>query len=374
MKTQLTDLSIRALKSDCAQLDCWDTKTPGFGIRVGKNTKTFMVKVDNRRINLGTYPDLSLVEARKKALGHKSAGAPANSSAPLFKDALELFLKTHCEARNRPSTRKETERILRRHLLPKFGEKTLDKITHEQFAEIIDGLLDTPSEANHAFKAARTFLRWATKPPRKYIAVSPIQGMEMPTREVRRKRVLSEAELVKVWRAAEQMGHPYGTIVQLLILLGQRRGETGALQWPWINEKEQTITFPPEATKNGLEHTLPYDGSVAKILEQIPRLNTTQLLFPSEKGTAFSGWSKSKVAFDKISGVTGYTLHDLRRTFRTMHGKIGTLREIAERLVNHITGAGTDVELVYDQYKYLPQMRSAMTRWDEHLSTLLLRP
>ena len=62
-RLQLTDVTIRALKSD-AQTDFWDTKTPGFGIRVGKNTKAFIVKIDNRRITIGQYPAVSLQEAR----------------------------------------------------------------------------------------------------------------------------------------------------------------------------------------------------------------------------------------------------------------------------------------------------------------------
>jgi hypothetical protein len=68
--------------------------------------------------------------------------------------------------------------------------------------------------------------------------------------------------------------------------------------------------------------------------------------------------------------VTGWTLHDLRRTFRTNLGKLGVAPHIAERLVNHIS-ARTDMERTYDIYAYLPEMRAAIEKWESHLTALL---
>ena len=66
-------------------------------------------------------------------------------------------------------------------------------------------------------------------------------------------------------------------------------------------------------------------------------------------------------------------MHDLRRTFRTLHGEIRTDREIAERLINHAAGVTTDVEAIYDRFTYMPQMRAAMENYDAYISTLLVR-
>src|SRR5207237_574858 len=107
-----------------------------------------------------------------------------------------------------------------------------------------------------------------------------LEGLQLETGKAR-KRVLEDWELIKVWRAAEEQGYPHGTIVQLLILTGQRRGEVAALARPWINQKECTITLPDWLTKNGVEHTFPYAGIAAAVLEELPPTNTTDLLFPS---------------------------------------------------------------------------------------------
>ena len=70
-------------------------------------------------------------------------------------------------------------------------------------------------------------------------------------------------------------------------------------------------------------------------------------------------------------GVPGWTLHDLRRTYRSLHGQIGTPSEIAERLINHAAAVQTEVEAIYDRWMYLPQMRKAVLAFDEHFNALM---
>lgn len=86
----------------------------------------------------------------------------------------------------------------------------------------------------------------------------------------KRKRILNEDELTKVWHATVRQGYAHGTVCQLLALTGQREGEVANLRRPWINEIEQTITLPEWITRNSKEHTFPYGNIVAEILEGIP--------------------------------------------------------------------------------------------------------
>jgi integrase len=174
-----------------------------------------------------------------------------------------------------------------------------------------------------------------------------------------------------VWTAAETEGYPYGTIVQLLGTTGQRRGEIANLRWPWIDEKERIIVLPEWVTKNSKEHAFPYGQLVADILATVPRRNSTDLLFPSRvsEERPLSGWSKYKKQLK--DGVEGWTLHDLRRTYRSIHGQIGTPREIAERLINHAAGVTTEVEQIYDLHTYLPEMRKAVEAYGSYLAAVL---
>jgi hypothetical protein len=119
------------------------------------------------------------------------------------------------------------------------------------------------------------------------------------------------------------------------------------------------------------EHAFPYGSMVAEILEGVPRRNDTDLLFPCRVCNEWpiSSWSKFKKELD--DGVPNWTLHDFRRTYRSIHGQIGTPPEIAERLVNHAASVQTEVEAIYDRWHYLPQMRDAVEAFERHFKSLL---
>jgi integrase len=363
---RFTDVAVSRLKEPGIY---YDETTPAFGIRVGKHRKVWVITRgrDRQRVSFGRYPAMSLAEARKEAK-RLLVEEPSDHSKLTFSAAYALYQETIVD--KKPRTQRDYRRMLGKHLEPALGKKKLSEISYEDVTAVTDPL--APSEKAHALAVGRTFFRWCVRPPRRYLAHSPLEGVQVKLGN-KRKRVLDRGELKRVWTAAEEQGYPHGTIVQLLILTGQRRGEIANLRWPWINEKEQTITLPDWLTKNKKEHTFPYNGIVSRILETVPRLNSTDLLFPSRVSDErpLSGWSKYKRELK--DGVAGWTLHDLRRTFRSTHAEIGTPREIGERLINHVAGVTTDVEQIYDRWSYLPQMRDAAERLEQHLQTILAR-
>jgi integrase len=129
--------------------------------------------------------------------------------------------------------------------------------------------------------------------------------------------------------------------------------------------------LPEWITKNGRVHTFPYGDLVAAVLDAIPIKSSTALLFPSRasKDRPLSGWSKFKHKL--ADGVPAWTLHDLRRTYRTNHGRIGTPPHIGERLINHISGVTSEVEEIYDLWTYLPEMRKATENYGAHIRRVL---
>jgi integrase len=165
----------------------------------------------------------------------------------------------------------------------------------------------------------------------------------------------------------------YCRIVQLLILTGQRRGEIAALHSTFYDQKDGTVRLPASLTKNGREHLFPVGPIAARILDTLAA-DSPQLLLPSPRrdGKPFKGWSKSKKELDRRSGVAKWTLHDLRRTFRTNLARLGVAPHIAERLVNHVSFR-SDVEEVYDHYRYLPELGDAMQKWQAHVMAILGR-
>jgi integrase len=379
----LTDISVRKLSPPVKgqQLHV-DGTIPGLFLRISPGgTRTFVLVFGQRRQwqSIGRYPIISLAQARMKAkeiLAQRTLGLHQPKTMR-FEAAYELFKSEHCTGK-RERTSRDYQRMIDVHFLSRLKHDRLSDITYETVIGIADKLADRPSEQAHALSVARTFFRWCARPPRRYIAHSPLEGLQLSLAKPRR-RVLTDAELVKIWNAAEVQSYPYGAVVQLLILTGQRRGEIAALQRSWLNGFEKTIMLPQCLTKNGVKHTFPYGQMVARVLKSIPIRDGVDLLFPSRFGDdrPLSGWSKYKSEMN--DGVPGWTLHDLRRTFATRLAQLRVAPHIIERLLNHkfgsiankTEGMVTDVAEIYNLHRYLPEMREAIEKWENHHASLL---
>lgn len=343
-KIAFTDLSIRALKEGVY----FDTKTPAFGIRVGKRRRTWIVLKGDRstKLRLGHFPELSLSEARRRAL--VALGSPHTpSTAPSFPVALDQFLALD---RWKPRSKYEIERTLRRHF---HWQKTLDKITHNDVASVIDGIR-AKHEAAHALKDIKTFFSWCV--PR-FIRHSPCEGLRAPVRYMPRTRLLSDDEIKRIWNAAGNLGG-YGRLVRLLIATGQRVNQIATLRREWVDDDARQISFPPAAMKSNRPHLIPYGDLTAGLLRDI-----------GECPTRCQG--KKKRDLDSLSGVSGYVLHDIRRYFASSMARLGVKQEVTERLLSHRSGIISGIVAVYTLHDFMPEMRQAVDLYQNHLTDLL---
>ena len=362
MKAHLTEISVRALKPLAGkQLRVWDASTPGFGVLINGHSKSWIVMYgDNRKLKvLGRYPTLALSEARKaakKILLAPPVDAPKPSRP--FVEVRDQFLETH-GAKLRPLSRYQLSRMLRRHF---NWKKPLDKITHDDVAIVIEGI-KRKSEAAHALTNIRTFFNWCV--PR-FIPHSPCEGIKTPRAYVPRSRFLSDDELKKVWKAADNMGYQFGKLCQLLITTGQRRNQISSLRWSWIDQLDKSIRFPADVMKGAREHWLPYSDLTAAILASLPRMG--DLLFPArghDKPATNQG--KIKQTLDELSAVSSYTIHDLRRTTAVGLQKCGISVELIETILSHRSGIFGGIVGVYQRHGFQDEMRTAVDKWEDHL-------
>ncbi len=318
---------------------------------------------------------ISLAKARKNAkeiLAEITLGR-GRPVAITFDDAKKKYLD-QARQKNKPRTVSDYERLLGKHF--KFGRVQLGDITAHDISRRLMKLRATPSEQNHAFVAARAFFRWAAR--NGYLFTSPMTHMTMPAKSKSREHFLTDAELAEVYATALDFPYPYGAIVAMLILTGQRRGEIAALRWDWIDQNERTISLPREVTKNSNAHTFPYGDAVAQVLETIPRFDGH--LFPASRShirgketTIFNGWGKCKDQFDaKLEDVEHYTLHDLRRTFSSTLARLGAPIHVTEKVLNHISGTVSGVAAIYNRHSYLDEMREAIDAYEKHLNDLIV--
>jgi integrase len=332
-----TDLSVQKLPEGVH----FDTKLTGFGVRVGKNRKTWiLVKGANRtKVTLGHYPAVSLSEARK--LAQEAIVAPTWSKSRIsFPEALQAFLTL-------PKWRPQTASVLRSTIKPFTWKKQVHLITHEDVVQVLESI-EKPSARFHAQKDIKTFFNWCI--PR-YLDVSPCVGLKsepQPTRD----RLLTDDEVKAIW-AYEWL--PYSDIIKLCILTGQRVGEVTGFNHSWISDG--TITIPASVTKNGREHTFPF-GSL------------TQTYLDRYAGNTFSRYSYGKKQIDKATGVTDWVVHDCRRYYSSTMARLGVPLHITELLLNH-RGTISGVAATYNRYSFIKEKRDAQLTYEAFIATLV---
>ena len=331
-------------------------------------------------MTLGRYPLLSLGDARKRATevlytisqgSNPQAEKEEARTFPRFDETLEDFVRIYCNRQNRERTARETERLLRARFLKAWAAKDIREIKKHDVLKIIDGIVEEgkPSAANHAFAAIRKLFSWCVQ--RGIVEANPCTGIGAPSATVDRDRVLTDAELAAVWNAAEATGYPYTAIVKLLILTAQRRSEVTGLRWTEVDAEQGLWSMPAERTKNGRAHQVPLLPMAKGIMTSLPKLNPT-FAFPARgnEEQTFSGFSKMKRRLDELSGVTGWTLHDLRRTTATKLAGLGVAPHVVEKLLNHTTGTLGGVAGIYNRFQYAAEMREALARWELHVQAL----
>lgn len=334
------------------QVCVWDESLPGFGVRVSQGGAKTFVLLDPRsksrtRETLGRYPIVSLSEARseaKRRMAEQTLGKHKPRSVSWDK-AVEGFLAEKARKR-KESTVAEYRRLLEKHF--RFGAKKVGDLGPNDFHTKLEKV-EALSEQRHAYVALRAFLNWAEG--KHYVVDNPIKKIAVEAPSKPRSRVLSDVELGKIWRACGD--DRFGRIVKLLVLTGQRKGEISELSPNMLGA--DCVVLPEELTKNSREHRFPL-GALAR-----------ELVGPAEHFTSFSG---EKRKLDERSGVTGWRLHDLRRTFATGVARLGTPIHVIEKLLNHISGTFAGIVGVYQHHDFWDEQVAAIGKWEAHVAAL----
>jgi integrase len=168
---------------------------------------------------------------------------------------------------------------------------------------------------------------------------NPFQGLPIAAGAEARDRVLSDAEVGAVWRAAGAMGWPFGPLVRLLLLTAQRRDEVAALRWSELSPDLAVWTVPKERAKNGRAHLVHLAPEARAVLAAVPRVGGPRPGVHHQRPHAGVGLRQGQGALDRLSGVRDWRLHDCRRTAVTWMAGAGFPPHVADRLLNHVEGA-----------------------------------
>ena len=384
-RVKLTKSAIDALLTPAKDIVYWDSGCPGFGVKVTpKGRKVFIVLYRAggggsrlRKYTIGPYGRVTLHQARVAALKIFAARADGKDPAAekqqtrrrlvadRVEDLVEHFITEHLS--NRRSAR-EISRLLRREVVPKWGMRSVHDIGKREVIELVSEITarGAPSAANKLLKVVKTLFGWCVG--RAILENSPAKGLAAPTRETARDRVLDDDELARIIAAARQIEGPYGGIVELLALTGQRREEVAQLSWDEFDLSRQTWTLPASRTKNSKPHIVHLSKEAIAVLMRMPRLG--RFVFSASGEKPFRNFSAAKRELDKVSGVADWRLHDLRRTCVSGMARLGIAPHVADKILNHQSGTISGVAAVYQRHEFWVERKDALDRWGTHIAIL----
>ncbi|WP_439925590.1 tyrosine-type recombinase/integrase [Nitrobacter sp. JJSN] len=397
-RKELTVTMVSKLKAPTAKLGAkypprlWvaDSLVPGFGVRItDKGSKTYVLRTrypgeaSASRREIGKVGEIELTDARDKARGWlKLVGEgkdPAKVEAKkrdvqIERDAttvnaiLDDFVKRHV---SKLRSEDQITAALDAHVRPQIGETSIYDLKRRQIVEMLDHVEDSagPVMADRVLAHVRKAFNWQAARDDDFL--SPIvRGMARTKPKDRaRKRVLTDEEIRDIWNGLETAKVPacYPAYVKSLLLLMTRRNESAAMSS--IELEGDIWTIPGERYKNKLDHVIPLPPQARSLIGAKPQgfKGNSWFVFSTTGGKRpFSGFSKAKVALDAAIAknrktenrpeMPGWTLHDLRRTARSLMSRAKVPADHAERCMGHVIGG---VRETYDRYEYLEEKRAA---------------
>lgn len=389
MPKTLTVRAVETIRPAGQRREIADAYLPGLYLVVQPSgAKSWAVRYRHngrsRKHTLGGYPAIDLATARdlgaaalraaarKHDPGHEKARARAGRTDSI-EDVIARFVEQHCQRHNRASTAKETERLLRNHVLPRWRARAVHEITRRDVLDLLDDIVAkvTPKTGNSVFAAVRKLFNWCVA--RDILAASPCAGVKRPAAEIARDRVLSDPELRNVWHAADTAGGPFGALVKLLILTGQRRDEVARMTWDEVDLEARLWTLASERVKGGEKHEVPLSDAALAVIEAAPRIAGSPYILTTNGTAPASGYHKGKTKIDALlpSDMKRWRLHDLRRTTASGMARLGVNLPVIEKVLGHRSGSFAGIVGVYQRHSFADEKRAALDAWGRHVEGLV---
>jgi site-specific recombinase XerD len=329
--------------------------------------------------------------SRQRARGRDVVVEQARARADTFAAAALLFVEEHARKTRRW---RETARILGLNypadggepavvpggLSSRWAKKAIGEVDAAAIYSVVDearrrgvpgmGARNGGVSDSRGRLVSRTLSKmfgWLTAHRR--VDSNPCAGVWCPPAPPSRDRVLTEAEIKKLWRACDEVGDVFGPMVKVLLLTGCRLREVASMERGEINGA--TWTIPGSRTKNKRAHIVPLSPSVTRIMESVPVIEGCPYVFSTNGRTPVSGFSKLKRRLDRAIGASGWRLHDLRRTCATGMAALKVPPHVVEACLNHVSGFRASVAGTYNVHEYADEKKDALRRWAKHVEEIV---
>jgi integrase len=351
----------------------------------------------HRRMTIGSYPLLSLADARDRARdvlrGAMDGGDPAAEKKAKKAKATEAQISDRDKIaalvaqfdKRHLSTLKsgaQARQFLDRFVVKAWGNRDVHTITKREAIDLLDKIVDSgrATTANRVKAHMSAFFNWCVS--RDVIAVSPLTGVKPPAKEASRDRVLSDEEVRLFWQACDKLGEPWGPLGKTLLLTGQRLNEVA--QMTDAEVKGDVWHLAADRTKNNRQHDVPLSEATQAVLRGKERIKgKAAYLFTTSGETPLQGFHKGRdhiaKQMEKLANegraeplvIPHWTFHDLRRTAATGMARLGIAVRVTEATLNHVSGTASGIVSVYQRHDYADEKRTALDAWARLVAELV---
>ncbi len=339
----LTNKTVAALKPKAKAYTVPDPGCIGHYVRVlpsGHKSFTAVARDPagkQKWVSLGTHLDIE--DARQRARKEITAIKDGRGAADVFEAIADEWFKRHVE---KLISRKAIRGYFTRYFLPAWSGRDFESIRRGDVSRMLDTIEDQSgaASADHALAHLSGLFSWYALRHENYN--SPIvRGMRRTSpKERARERILTDDEIRTLWKASGNIGD----LTKLLLLTGQRLDKVASMRWDDLEGDTWRIRTGPREKGNAGELKLPQVA--LDVIGARPHYATNPHVFAA-RGSGY--WRQFFGAQREIGIQDHWTLHDLRRTARSLMSRAGVRPDIAERVLGHAIGG---VEGIYDRHRY----------------------
>ena len=307
-------------------------------------------RVLRQQVDGGRDPAEEARHEREANIAAVQAAKAEEEFNPTFKTFAAEFIERYSK-RQKKTWRDDLEN-LERHVTPHIGSIRIKAVTQRDIIKVLDRIRDRGADiqANRVRSLLHKMFEWSIA--RTYRDTNPVTHTER-AKEKSRSRVLTEAEIRKLW--ANTGDSTVGLALRMCLLTGKRSGEVTNLRWSDIYDGAIHI----QDTKNGTDDVVPVTVGIQRVLDDAKCIsNGSEYVFLGKCGGIADGsMSRFLRRMDWGNCKVKPRPHDLRRTAATMIGALGNNRTVLAKLLNHTDRSVTGV---YDRGLYLPEKRKAL--------------
>jgi integrase len=320
------------------------------------------------KLTLGQWPAMTLAAAREATTTAQRALAQGNNPSKTRQDAKIRAAAAEadtvanvCSSYMRREASKlrtagQRESILKRHVLPHIGDRPIADVRRSEIVRLLDQIEDKSGQrmADVTLAVLRKIMNWHAARTDDFVPPF-VRGMgRQNAKDHRRDRILSDDEIRRVWSATAD-NTPFSALIRFLLSTGARRNEAAGMKWEEV-DANGIWRLPPARSKTKVEVVRPLSTAAQEVLAELPQIDGSPYPFSSNSITPIASFSGPKTKLDAASGVVGYTIHDLRRTARSLLSRAAVNSDVAEKCLGHSRG---DIIERYDRHEYLDEMRRA---------------